>query len=80
MADRAKMQCEEMFRMLADYLDHELCAEDCVRIEMHLKACEMCAMEVRFEQKVIEEIRRKVRSTCAPPELIARIERALDGA
>lgn len=78
MADDAKMKCEEMFQMLADYLDKELCQADCEKIERHIQACELCAMEYRFERGVIEEIKRKVRATCAPPELKARIERALD--
>ncbi len=40
--DNARRHCRQMFAHLSEYLDRELDASDCRRIEAHLKCCDAC--------------------------------------
>lgn len=72
-----RYHCEETFRRFDDYLDRELTAEETRLLEEHLEHCERCARELRFEARVIREVRAKVARITAPPSLRGRIARAL---
>ena len=69
--------CEEMFQRLDDYLDRALSPEEQRMIEEHLKDCEECAGEYRFEQTVISDIRSKLKRIEIPADLAARISEML---
>lgn len=69
--------CATVFRMLDDYVDRELSAEDLARVHRHLVSCAVCASEFRFEGTLLRELRAKVRRIAAPPGLIARVWRSV---
>jgi anti-sigma factor (TIGR02949 family) len=73
MSDLTRITCEEAFRRLDDYLDHELSAEETERVEDHLRICALCAREFNFEASVLKSIRRKLDTSAAPPQLVSRV-------
>ncbi|NNG17191.1 MAG: hypothetical protein HKM89_11990 [Gemmatimonadales bacterium] len=78
MTDQTYLTCEEMFRHLEDYLDHELRAEEVERVEAHLAICEICAKEYAFEGNLLDGIRKKLTRAKMPPDLARRIAATLD--
>lgn len=75
-----RFDCEATFRRLDDYLDRTLSAEERKRVEEHLAECEICAREYRFEQSIIDDVRRKLDRIMAPRHLVERITSALERA
>ncbi|HEU4754667.1 MAG TPA: zf-HC2 domain-containing protein [Armatimonadota bacterium] len=73
-----RYHCEETFRRFDDYLDRELTPAEMELVREHLEHCERCARELRFEASVLRQVREKVRRITVPPDLFARISRALD--
>jgi len=61
--------CEEVVRRLDDYVDRALTGEDLRRVGRHLADCRACASAVRFERRVIEGIRARLRQIALPAEL-----------
>jgi anti-sigma factor (TIGR02949 family) len=73
--DRAT--CEAAFQKLDDYLDRRLSPAAMRLIEEHLKVCDACTREFRFEASVLDGIRQKLRRISAPADLMARIAAAI---
>lgn len=71
------LSCEEVLRHLAEYLDRELTPGERAQVEEHLRTCERCAREHRFERAVVDEMRAKLREVEMPGDLVARIRRTL---
>jgi anti-sigma factor (TIGR02949 family) len=69
--------CEEAFRRLDDYLDHDLSPEETRLIEEHLHVCAACTREFAFEASVIRSVRRKLRRVSGPPDLLEKINMLL---
>ncbi len=65
--------CEDAFRLLDDYLDRQLSAEDMRLVEEHLHICDACTREFTFEASVLKGVRQKLGNLSAPPDLISRI-------
>jgi len=65
--------CEEAFRRLDDYLDHELSAEEMVLIQEHLDICAGCAGEFNFESSVLRGVGQKLQQIQLPETLQSRI-------
>ena len=61
--------CENVVRRLDDYVDRALTGEDLRRVERHLAGCRACASAVRFERRVIEGIRARLRRIALPAAL-----------
>ena len=47
------MDCNEVLQQLADYLDEDARADLCREIEMHLRHCHNCQLEVDTLKKTI---------------------------
>jgi anti-sigma factor (TIGR02949 family) len=77
MSGRSRFTCEEMFRRLDDYLDHELTPEEMRKAEAHLAECAQCASEHRFERGVLDAVRSKVQRLQVPPDLASNVFRRL---
>jgi anti-sigma factor (TIGR02949 family) len=73
-----RLDCEETFRRLDDYLDRALPLEEQRLVEEHLAGCVTCAREYRFEQDVIDQIRSSLRRLDVPADLFARLSRQLE--
>ena len=69
--------CEEAFRRLNDYLDRELSPHEMDLVREHLDVCALCMAEFEFEAAVLREVRAKVQQIKAPPDLLARVSRAI---
>ena len=76
---RERLDCEEMFRRLEDYVDRELSAEEAALAEKHLAECEACALEYGFETSFVREVKKKLRKIDVSPDLRKRIAKALRG-
>jgi len=69
--------CEQVFRLLDDYVDRELTREEIDRVEQHLATCAQCASESRFEHGIVEGLKNKIRHIDVPASLVEKIETAL---
>jgi len=69
--------CEEAFRRLDDYLDHELSPEETVLVREHLEICAGCAREFNFERSVVEGVEQKLQQIDMPDTLQSRILKLL---
>lgn len=65
--------CEEAFRRLDDFLDHELSAEEMRLVEEHLQICAACTSEFTFEASLLNGVKQKLGHLTAPPGLLSRI-------
>lgn len=65
--------CEEAFRRLDDYLDHELSAQEMVLVREHLEICAGCAREFNFESSVLKGVGQKLQQIQLPDTLQSRI-------
>ena len=72
-----RLTCEEVFSRLDDFLDRELSADEIRLVEEHLATCAACAGEHRFEARVLENVRSKLRRIAVPADLKASILRRL---
>lgn len=77
MANLDRYTCEETFRRLDDYLDRELTAREMQLVREHLEICAVCASEYSFEESVLRQVRAKLQRIAAPPDLLAKITRAI---
>jgi len=78
MAQIDRYTCEETIRRLDDYLDRELTPHELQLVNEHLEVCAMCASEYAFEARALERLRDKLRHISAPPDLLAKVSRALN--
>jgi anti-sigma factor (TIGR02949 family) len=80
MAQIDRYTCEETFRRLDDYLDRELTPRDMQLVREHLDVCAVCASEYAFEASALKQLRDKLQRISAPPDLLAKVSRALERA
>ena len=71
--------CEEALRRLEDFVDRELTPEEMRRVQEHLDTCAACTDQYRFEGRLIDGVREKVRRIALPGDLRDKIGRLLDG-
>ncbi len=67
------MTCEETFRRLDDFLDHELSESECLLVQEHLEICAICAVEFKFEASIWSEVRAKLQHIIVPPNLREKV-------
>lgn len=48
-----KMDCNEIFEELSDYIDEELSAETCAEIQRHLEHCRNCQVVVNTLKRTV---------------------------
>jgi anti-sigma factor (TIGR02949 family) len=77
MAQIDRYTCEETIRRLDDYLDRELAPHEMQLVREHLEICAVCASEYAFEASALKQVRDKLHRITAPPDLLARVSRAL---
>ena len=76
----SRFDCAETFRRLADYLDRELADSEIEKVEEHLKICEVCAAEYRFEETLLRNLRLKAQTPLVPEKLKQGVLRILQQA
>jgi len=78
MSDRTNLTCIEVFNRLDDYLDRNLSDEELTLVARHLDECLMCANEYRFEAKVLEGLKARLRRIEMPAHLMSSIKQRLE--
>ncbi|HEX7941813.1 MAG TPA: anti-sigma factor [Gemmatimonadaceae bacterium] len=68
-----RFTCEETARRLDDYVDRELTPREMRMVREHLETCAACAGGFAFEERVLGELRSKLRRIVMPPDLERRI-------
>ena len=71
------LTCRQAFDRLEEFLDRELSADETRQVEAHLEQCANCAREFRFEGRILEGVRARLRRIRVPERLADRISRAL---
>src|SRR5256885_1129118 len=79
------MRCDEYKDRLDAYIDGELPAQEMSAVEAHLRTCELCAADVRLQNRLKHEVRvagktyapsldfrRRVEAAIAPPKKTSR--------
>lgn len=69
--------CEQVFRLLDDYVDRELGAEEVRRVEEHLATCVQCADEYEFEVTLLGGLKEKIRRMDVPESAVEKVRAAL---
>lgn len=69
--------CEQVFRLLDQYVDRELAAGEVTRVEQHLATCAQCAAEYRFESTLLEGLKEKIRHIEVPRSAVEKVESVL---
>lgn len=80
MSEFTFLSCEETFQRLGDFIDRELSAEEMQLVKAHLDVCRECAVEFKFEESVIRQVKDKVQHLAVPDDLMERVSKALDSA
>lgn len=70
--------CQQAFALLYEYLDKALDGDELRLVEEHLAICEGCTHHFAFEEKLLDQVREKCRSTRAPEGLRRKITQLLD--
>jgi len=70
--------CYEMLTMISDYLDGDLPASECAKLESHLETCENCRTMVGTMEKTIFLYRNVSEMECLPEDVKKRLFRCLD--
>lgn len=70
--------CEEALRRLEDFVDRELTPDEMRRVQAHLDTCAACTDQYRFEGRLLDGLREKIRRISLPDDLQERITRRLD--
>ena len=65
--------CDQVFSRLDDYLDRELSPEEMRMAEEHIRICEECALDERFERATLDSLKQKLPRLSLPTDLKARI-------
>ena len=74
-----KLTCQEVLDQLWEFLDDDARAELCKEIDLHLKGCDHCRVEVDSIRKTVL-LYRSVGDKCVPIELSERLRASLDAA
>jgi anti-sigma factor (TIGR02949 family) len=69
--------CEEAFRLMDDFVDRELDADERARVAEHLDGCAGCADMFRHEAEFLQHIREHLQHVRIPPELVTRVAQHL---
>jgi anti-sigma factor RsiW len=72
------MNCEDLLRLLVDYVAGELRVEHRHTVEVHMAGCERCRVVVQTYTHTVRLARQLPRCGPLPPEVEARLRRALE--
>lgn len=70
------MDCEQLFRVLPDYLDEEMKRELCGELQAHLRECSYCRAHVHTMQSTVE-LTRKLGTPPVHQEWVLRLKTRL---
>ena len=73
------LTCQEAVARLDDYLDRELSEEEMRRVRHHLETCAGCTGHFQQEEDLLHQVREKMQRIAVPADLMARIQKRLEG-
>lgn len=71
-------KCDDILSRMTLYLDDELEAPECRKIDLHLAGCASCCASFDSERRLLENVRGCGPLHMAPPELRARVEKLVN--
>ena len=71
------MRCEEYKQGLDAYIDAELPPQEMRAVDVHLKTCELCAAEVRLQDRLKREVRMAGKAYAPSLDFRRRVEAAI---
>jgi anti-sigma factor (TIGR02949 family) len=74
------MTCEQAVRQFFTYLDQALAGQEVDDLEAHLETCLACCDRLAFTRQLDAFVRARLPDAAMPPELEARVRRALSDA
>jgi hypothetical protein len=72
-----RLQCEQVFKRLDDYIDSELTANEMDKIKMHLEACAWCTGAYEFQTCVLNEVEARLQRIAISAALRDKVADAL---
>lgn len=71
------IDCEEVFRLLSDYVDDDLKRAVCREVQKHLTACPDCTLQVDSVKKTIRVYREAGSREEMPVDIMIRLQDVL---
>lgn len=71
------VNCDELFRLLSDYVDEDLKRAVCREIEKHLEGCPDCTLQVDSVKKTIRVFREAGSREEMPVDILVRLQDVL---
>ena len=71
------VDCDEVFRLLSDYVDEDLKRAVCRELEMHLEKCPDCTLQVDSVKKTIRVYREAGSREEMPVDIMIRLQDVL---
>ena len=71
------VDCEEVFRLLSDYVDEDLKRAVCRELEKHLEDCPDCTLQVDSVKKTIRVFREAGSREEMPVDIMIRLQDVL---
>lgn len=72
-----RLNCEQVFKRLDDYLDRELSPAETEMVREHLEICAWCAGAYDFQENVLSQLRERLQHVPAPTHLLSKVSLAL---
>ncbi len=69
--------CDDVFRMLSDYVDEDLKQAVCLEIEKHLEGCPDCTLQVDSVKQTIRVYREASSREEMPVDIMIRLQDVL---
>ncbi|HEU5220162.1 MAG TPA: zf-HC2 domain-containing protein [Gemmatimonadales bacterium] len=73
-----ELTCEATIHFMLRYLDGDLGELDETLVDAHLRYCRGCTRKFRFERRVIDGLRARLRTVATPAALRTRIAHLLE--
>lgn len=70
-------ECENILKMIDDYIDNDLSEQERKKIEEHIKECQSCRDEIRFATAV-KKATEEIELPSAPTDFLDRVHAAID--
>jgi hypothetical protein len=73
-----QMTCSEFVRRRPDLIDGEVGTAEARALNDHLDEGARCLQKFRFERRLIDEVRRRLRAVERPPALAGKVARLIE--
>ena len=67
------LTCEEAIQRMASYVDRELSPEEQALVQAHLDHCECCTNAFRFENSILQFVKKNAQDVEVPEDFAAKL-------